>query len=322
MTLADIISLICTKINQNEQEDQAACRTFLQRRHELIWLDQLWKDSLIEYQTTITSQGYTFASTYLPTSQRLILPTIFTHVMAVRTNDRALNVQSQDLYYRIDYDTFNQGGSLVDFVLLPPCVWETDTPTTWYARSDYRSGADNSAVITVDTLDSDGVGVTRNSFALGASPVTQDATSRWDIMTKLATAGSISLYDQNDDVFVTVAAKDTAAKKHQRIVLVGKVADGTPVKVLGKRATPQFTDDNDTPGVTSSENLLISLGMADMLQRSRQYGKAAEHVKEATGLMQQLVSVETVKQAHNKRILPQLGYAWEYQVGVQPPLTF
>lgn len=151
---------ICGKVNQRETEDVAAAKTFLTRRHDLIWAEELWKDSLVEYRQTLDADvaDYTVSSNYLPSKGVLLLPTIFQRVLAARTSTRKLNVQRSEYFYRIDYDSFSKTGEPADYLVLPACVWEWNTSQTILAKRDV---ADAASAIVADLLDSDGVGVTR-----------------------------------------------------------------------------------------------------------------------------------------------------------------
>src|SRR5205823_15065429 len=106
MQLSDIANVVCTKLNQLEVEDTAAAKLFAARRYEMIWQDQLWKDSVIDWTYTLPAVGTPYLSTsqWLPTKQILILPAAFDKVLAVRTGSRRMNVQSEEIFFRSDVD--------------------------------------------------------------------------------------------------------------------------------------------------------------------------------------------------------------------------
>jgi len=160
MTLSEMADFICGKVNQRETEDVAAAKGFLTRRHDMIWAEETWKDSLVEYRQTLDADvaDYTVASNYLPTKAVLLLPPIFQRVLAARTSTRKLNIQRPEYFYRIDFDSFSKTGEPADYILLPPCVWEYNTSQTILAK---RDAGDATTAIVADLLDSDGVGVTR-----------------------------------------------------------------------------------------------------------------------------------------------------------------
>lgn len=412
MTLADLANYICGMVNQTEPADLAACKLFLQQRFKMIWADQLWKDSLFEYTQTLVTPGYTVASTWMPTKKVLLLPTLIDAVIAVRTDTRKLNVESSERLYRMDFDNFNNAGSVTMFRILSPAVWEFDTAQIVYAA--IQNAADVNAVVTVDTLAADGVTLARQTPALQQpTPLAGQSLGsiqRIDAVSKLAGNGPVTLsvgltssvsftdtdpgaldfffgtgavghwvsvapavqpgqttpsiigspqaqvgaaashpgsqptitaavpasfvgtisaslagglaFDAVTGMIVVLQAADLVAKRRQRIQMLGTVPEGSIVRVLGKVAPPTFTADNDVPGLTGCENVLIAFGQADMLKRSRQYGKSAAVQKEGMLLLEQLKRVQVVQQANHKRLMPEDGYGWEYATNFTSPLQF
>lgn len=185
MTLSEMADFICDKVNLTEPEDKASCKGFLRRRFEAIWNDQLWKDSLVDFTQTLASTGYTAASTWLPTRQVLLLPEIFDRVVAVRTGDRRLSVQSQEFYYRSDYDAFAQSGSVVEFFQLKPCVWELDGASSLYVTRE--AAADATLVLTLDAVL--GAVSRRLKPTLDTTPKSLGSYERLDSLSKIASAG-------------------------------------------------------------------------------------------------------------------------------------
>lgn len=205
MNLNDMANFVCSKVRMSEAEDVAAAKGFLKRRHEMIWNESLWKDSLCEYTQTLSPSGYTVTSNWLPSLGVLLLPPIIEKVLAVRTDTRRLNVQRPEYYYGIDYDAFAKTGAPAEFILLPPCVWQFQEAQSLYlARGD---SGDSGAVVNVDTLDSDGVSVTRSAKTLTGELTAIASTSRIDRITKLATTGSVSV---SNGTISDVIAEQTA----------------------------------------------------------------------------------------------------------------
>jgi hypothetical protein len=308
MTLKEMAEFICGKVNQTEPEDIAACQGFLRRRHEMLWQDQLWKDSLAEYTQTLEQTGYVPSSNWLPGKGVLLLPIGFERILAVRTDARSLRVQRPEILYRIDYDTFNKRGDLQDFVQLSACVWELEESTTLYAS---RSSTDAGAALTVDRLGSDGVTVSRITRTLTDTTMLLTTTDRLDAITKAVTSGSIAVLANNTPPLIGVlglGAAVTNAPKRQRIRFVERPDSSVTVRVLGKRTVPEFSAANDEPSISGITNTLLAFAQGDMLQRERQYGKAQALYQEAMALFDQVKRLETVQQAHQTRIIPEGGY--------------
>lgn len=193
MTLSELADYITTKVNQSETEDLAACKSFLKRRHDMLWRDQLWKDALVEYRVTISgdSDDYEVTSTYLPAKGILLLPTDIDQVLAVRDTLRALKVFRPEIYYRVDYDTLAKSGSACEFMLLPPVVWEFEESETLLASR--ASSEDNAESVVARLLDSDGVNVTRYAVEMTSAQMSLADSERIDAITKDETAGTISV---------------------------------------------------------------------------------------------------------------------------------
>lgn len=312
MTLLDLATFICTKVSQSETEDLEACKDFLQRRFEMIWADQLWHDSLFEYTQTLSALNYDVDSTWLPTKQVLLLPEQFGHVVAVRTDTRKANVLSSEELYRMDYDTFLNAGSLIQYRLLKPCAWEVDTAKTLNINASGLAAGD-----TLDIWYLDGDGVTLKSVSANdAGQPPSIYALRIDSAKKKQVSGE-SVY-LSDSVTAgrafTLTTTDLVLPKRVRIQLFGVIPEGAVIRVLGKTNAPAFTDDADEPGLTGVENCILAFAQADMLQRERQYGKAQALQQEGQMLLDQLKKVRTVQQAHHKRLIPESGYGDEYQL--------
>ena len=391
MTLSDMAAAICEKINMQQTVDLTACKAWLVRRHELLWKSALWKDSLIAYTQTLSPTGYAPTATWLPSKGTLLCPPILEQVLAVRTTEHHLNVQRQDYYYRIDYDAFNEQGNPREFVLLPACVWEFDTPTL--IRVNNATG-DEAAATILDVLDSDGISVTRTSLGDEGELTTE----RIDAATKGATVGTTvigtpgssifsnlygeavtvkttkdgiqttqgnapangtltltgrfdsivaswpvgdpyaatqyiveggqafvgtitlaadhSVMTQESNVAVTPVVSATASvkafPKRERVRFLNLPNIELTVRVLGKRTTPDFTGDNDEPAIAGFTNCLLAIVLYDMLQRARRYGQAGAAKEEATALLDELKTTETVRQAHSQRLVPEEGYQGYY----------
>ena len=201
MTLAQLADYICTKARQSDATALAIAKNFLKQRHEMLWHEALWKDSLVQFTQTLDPDvAYTVTDTWLPTKGVLLCPTIIDRVLAARTDAKKLNVQRQEYYFRIDYDSFSRSGQATEFVLLPPCVWEWETAQSLYGVR-YAVG-DAGISLATDLADSDGVGISRVTTAMATSAEAIGSTERVDALSKPATTGNVAL--------ATIAAVSTA----------------------------------------------------------------------------------------------------------------
>lgn len=165
MTLADLVSFVCTTVNQTEASDIAACKMYFKLRHQMLWQLALWKDSLISYTATIATGNYNpVSSAWLPTRQILQVAPIITHVVSARTADRKLSVQSQEWFYCRDIDSFMNQGTVLDYVTLPPAVWDFDTAVD--VGSWCTAAADAGSPTSAVTIGADGFTETENNIVL------------------------------------------------------------------------------------------------------------------------------------------------------------
>lgn len=78
----------------------------------------------------------------------------------------------------------------------------------------------------------------------------------------------------------------------------------TALLITGKRPFVQITQDTDTPILRDIDNCLIAFATADMLERQRQYGKAASKIQEASALLQAMIAGDTSDAGWMPRIIP------------------
>lgn len=117
---------------------------------------------------------------------------------------------------------------------------------------------------------------------------------------------------------LTLNPADTDAPQRQRVRFLDIPTAATTVRVLGKRTTPAFVADTDTPGVNGMEGPLIGMAYYDMLLRDERGGtkEATDALEEAGGLLKQLEGEEVYQGASNTRILPESGLGPdEYYIG-------
>lgn len=302
--------------------DGAAVRAFLAMRHDQLFRSFLWKDSLVEFALNINPLNtYSPTSNWMPTKGHLILPPIFQHVVGVRLGWMALDIQRPMLYYRADFGRFFDSSYAQDYTILPSCVWETDTG---YALTlNNANAADNGSAVTADVLQTDGVSVVRGAYTLNSS-VSLGSSDRVDNIIKPSTQGVVTLQSGGVTV-VTMQAADLAATKCQRIQVVGTPSNvgQNPynMKVLGKRNTPSFTADTDTPAINGLDGILVALAYYDFKQRDEAGGTsdALSAVTEAVGnrfftegvpggFLGKLIEEEVVQAAYNTRIVPETGF--------------
>jgi hypothetical protein len=204
MTLSELSSFICGTVSQREATDLAACKGYLTQRHKMLWQDQLWKDSLVEYEQTITSLNYdASSSTWLPTRQILLLAPIVGQVVAMRTRDRSMGPQSSEYYYRRELDVFQNQGSAAEYRLLSPVVWDFDTAQNVSVVSTDSADAGSPARAT--TIADDGMTETARAIVLSQSGQSLGSVQTLEFFSKIATQSQVDFGISSAPVFAFTA---------------------------------------------------------------------------------------------------------------------
>lgn len=110
------------------------------------------------------------------------------------------------------------------------------------------------------------------------------------------------------NVVGTMLPTDTRSPGLQRVRLLSAPNQTLTLSVLGKKPFVPLDFGSEVPLIRNLDNCLIAFGLADMLQRGRQYGKAGQQMQEATALLTELAKLETLQAANNQRFVPDAGY--------------
>ena len=333
MNLSQIATLVGQRLgiptSDGTLKDGAACRAFIILRHDQLYRAFAWKDSLVEFETPITpSTAYVPSPTayYMPTKGHVILPSIIQHVMGVRFGRRALRVEKPQLYYRVGH--WHRDWTK-EFYLLSSCVWEFDTMVEIELNND--NGADNNVSVQTDLLQPDGVSIQRVTTLLESISRIVSNTDRVDNLIKPQTQGGVTL-SANGTQIIALNTNDLSAPKCQRIKLEGTpsstVQGSENLHVLGKRNTPTFAADTDSPGVNGLDGVLFALAYYDMANRDERGGSpdAAMALNEAVGpnflttgkpggFLAKLIEEEVLQEAYNARIVPEHGFGGGHLYG-------
>jgi hypothetical protein len=323
MNLAQIVTAIGQRTGQIGPRDVTATRNFVGIRYNQLWQAFLWKDALVEYVIAIDPDtAYVPTSPYMPTKGHLILPSIIGNVIAVRSNQDKMNVERPMMYFRVGQDQFTKTGQPCEFYLLSTCVWEFDVVTAITLAATNPS--DQQQLVTIDSLADDGVSVNRVTTPLPIGSVPVDPTDRIDTVTKPATEGAVTISNpDSQSIIITLQATDTAAPKRQRIRFVRIPDNGLTIRVLGKRVTPQLSDDHDEPAVKGMDGLLYAMATYDMAHRDEfsKVGAAEAQILltesvgpnfltngVAGGFLKKLIEEECDQAAFSSRIMPEEGF--------------
>jgi non-ribosomal peptide synthetase component F len=81
-------------------------------------------------------------------------------------------------------------------------------------------------------------------------------------------------------------------------------ADEEVITVLAKRRCIELEHDNDTPQIVNIDDALVAYAVADLLERERQFGKAAAKVQEAIALVNGMLLAERDQNQNHSQIIP------------------
>lgn len=129
MTRDALVAYITEQTQQLQPNDVTACQDIVSTQYEIIYNQELWKDSL-------TIVGITFDPVNNPdnASGVILLPQQIDRIVAARTNCNSIRVNNLENYYRVDFDAFtannsNIWGSAAEFAILYP-IWTAIGPAT------------------------------------------------------------------------------------------------------------------------------------------------------------------------------------------------
>jgi hypothetical protein len=105
MTLDEYVDFVCTKTQNLEDDDRAACQQFVSKRYELIYNSYLWKDSLAMVDVPVDA-----ANNMDNLAGIVMLPAQVDRLVAIRTKDSSVRIRGLEHFYRIDWDSFSQSG--------------------------------------------------------------------------------------------------------------------------------------------------------------------------------------------------------------------
>lgn len=305
MTLSELALFVCNKLGKTDSVSLARAKDFIKARHRMIYDGQLWRESLVQYSATAASGT-------------IVLPWNIERVVAVRWSDRELPPIDQQTVFQIDPQAFDRTGTPCTFSYLPPVAnfkpVNTTTSSTFTVISDDAS--DTATIRFSGTLStSNDGGVVPSSFSAtlnGTTPVNllPLLTGDYDSFSYIGRATNTSLITiRQDSIVVSEIFQNEEQAKYLRIRLLESPNDVTKtILVLGKQKFQGMNSDADSPIIPRNiDNALIAFGLADMLERNRQYQKAQDKVAEAGQLLDQAKRLETSEGAANPRFIPYVG---------------
>lgn len=315
MNITELAGLVCQKIRQTDAVSLAAAASFIRQRHEMIWNEALWRESV-----NCVNVPY-----YAENEGVVLLPEGVNKVMACRASSGPISVIHDEDFFQVTEDAFEKIGEPVSFSIKPKCViqapehivtginWSLGFRSTnesdrgkkvnikYTHRSAYGNYADTAA-LELNICD----GYYPNSSAYNSIPdvVSVESVSK-DVTDGIIYADAITIYFWSDfgTPLFEIPAEATAAYRRCRVALTPKPDANMDLVFMVKSDAPDLYD-GDELALSGSDQCIVAFATADMLQRQRQYGKAKAVQQEALTLLVQLKQQETMQMAHRSRIIP------------------
>lgn len=301
MNLSEMANFICAQVRYPDSDSVAKCKEFLQRRDEWIYADQLWRESIYQFEATYDMDDTLHAAGIY------LLPNDVDKLIGVRTASRPLNVNDQVNYFRMTPDEFASSGTPLEFYTLPRCVWMSPTAVT--AEVAFANAMDNGTVGFVRYVKSNG-DKTQINQALTSSATSLGSITAIERFSKPNTSNS-ALTISNTSTAATLAqllAAESYIEPSLPLRLMRKPTAETVVKVLFKSKYAKWVNDNDEPTLPDTTNLLLAMASGDMLRRGRRFGQAKEFYSEAAVMFDQLKRAATYQEANEPRFIPTDGF--------------
>lgn len=314
MTLGDMAAFVCAKVRQQDATALTRCKDFIRQRYEMIWNDQLWKDSLFRHEfnfdmESILSFQVPFGNLYCRDVGIWQMPPTVDKVLALRRPEQGIAVNDPYRLYRETIDAFAEIGEAQAFHVLGPVVQDFSGALSAVESEGVQvsSAADDSGPIRIRYIDLQGEERILNGTLPAAGGYSNEFLPQVILsITKNATAADVTL-NLDSETVLTIASTETAAKKHVRIRLMPMPEASVVLAALVKIKPQRLSDDSDEPAIRGADNCLMAFAQGDMLQRSRQYGKAQLVAQEAVGLLDQLKRIEVVQEAQTQQIIPEVS---------------
>lgn len=303
MQLSELADIICSKIGKTDDESVAACKDFLRARHAMIVDAYPWKDTLGLFEVDVEAEA-----------QVAILPAEAERPWAVWDTATKMQVPVTSLtsIIALNPGSLSDVGGLMQFVEIESVGWPYPMATNGSQLSFINSGSSeirisisgerNLNFVALPTLPD-----ITNTEVLSVSPGGNQTSSTWKVIHSMTkpSGGDVLVAQLGTSPEKTWAwPADSTFAKFARLRLIQPPSEAVTLGVLAKRKLRQMLLDTDGPMVRGIDNALLAFGQADMLERSRQYGKAQAKISEGTALLDGARDLERNQSARESRIIP------------------
>jgi hypothetical protein len=294
MILGEIVSYACGKAGRSDDSFKAKVRTWAKMRRDMVWQQQLWKDSLGIYTKAVAAAQST-----------IYLPAHLEKIVAAKHGTTTLLPVDQVFLFNDDPGIWDRAGTPMEFsrpaasgiaVALPANGEKVNLVST--------NAADVGKKVSIYG-ELNGEEVTELVLLNGTSQVqsVNTFTEIWQL-SKEATAGQVTATGATSAATLVRLDTEQTEKRHPRLRLHETAAAALTLAVLAKRLPPPLKNDSDATGLPSLDNALLAFVAADALEGMRQYAKAAEKNKEGTALLERALVTEVYHENKGGRLTP------------------
>lgn len=298
MQLADLAAMVTEKVGKLDDASLVACKNFIRQRHEMVVDSYPWKDTIGLFEVPVSTD-----------SPLVVLPFECGRPWAVWDKDAGLDIPVTSLTAIIQTNPKaleNLGGTLrfteVESVGVP---WQLEHGEIIGASCLPGSVADKDVVVGITGLHADNEDrhISQSMQLLEEPASFPHGYSLVLRISKPTTADRIRIWRMSDGSSFDIPAGCTECR-FARIRLISPARADMTLGLVGKRKLQPMVLDTDSPMVRGIDNALLAFAQGDMLERSRQYQKAAAKNTEGSALIEGARDLERNQSAKDSRILP------------------
>lgn len=305
MTLKQLADHVVRRVGVTDDETTDLAKEFIKRRWKSVYDQRPWMDAHTTFVLTAA------------TNNEVILPAWVDKLVQIRVDNaeaaRNLQMVSRQTVMLIAPGAIDQEGVRVAYSSLPSVSVHT------------HPAGKKLSLVSTDAMDTtqecrirglyNGLEIEETIMLGGLSTI--PGQFYYDEIThfsKPPSAGHVTMHTVDTTPLELQVLRSTdTERRHQRIQLHNdyKTGDaGEVITILCKRRCIELVHDNDTPTITNLDDALIAYAVSDLLERERQFGKAAAKVQEALALTNEMVLAERDQQQNHSQIIPeQYNYA-------------
>lgn len=302
MTLAELAEHVSDRVGSSDDESIRLAKRFIRRRYKMIYDQHPWRDAHTMFQ-------------FRTTDNDVIMPNWVDKIVEIRVDNttaaRRLTMVSRQTLMLANPGALDKEGQRLGFTIAHSVATHTH-PDGAQVEVYSSDAADTTQEVRIRGIHN---GLEIEEAVTLAGMTVKPAVYWYDEIlgfSKPETAGFVTLQKLSAGAQLQVLLPKETERRHQRIQLVYDFKTGADEEVftaLVKRHCRELIHDSDAPQITNLDESLIAFGMADLLERHRQYAKSQVKIQEAVALVNNRVVAERDQQQHHIQIIPA---EWNY----------